>query len=93
VTSDQLLKRVRWVVVGGVTVLFVLVVALVFQIAIRLNNESQVRALLAEQSRLEQILRDAQFDMNYFDSPQFVEDWLRQHLGLGRPGQSIFVRP
>jgi len=91
-TSGQLLNRVRWIVVGSVALLFVLVVVLVFQIAIRLNSNSTVAALEREQEALQNQLINAERDISYFQSPEFIEDWAREHLGLGRPGQSIFTR-
>ena len=92
-TSTQLLRRIRLIVIGGVTVLFILATVLVFQIAIRMNNNSTVARLEAEQDSLRQQLQNANSDINYMQTWQFIEDYVRQHLGWGRPGQNIFVRP
>ena len=87
------MRRMRWIVVGSMTVLFVLATVLVFQIAIRMNSNSQVAALTAEQERLQILLQDTNREIDYFQTWQFIEDWAREHLGWGRPGQAIFVRP
>ena len=92
-SEEQVLRRLRWTVVVSVTVLFVLIVVLVFQIAIRLSNNAQINRLEAEQARLEQALQDANRDIDYFNTWQFIEDYARENLGWGRPGQGVFTRP
>lgn len=86
------MKRIRMGVVGGVTLAFILVTVLVFTIAIRLNHQSTENALLAEQRRLEQQLVNANRDIEYFETWDFIERYMRDHLGWGRPGQYIFQR-
>ncbi|MCL2586806.1 MAG: hypothetical protein FWE31_01040 [Firmicutes bacterium] len=92
-TSGQLMRRIRWVVVGGMTVFFILVTVLVFQIAIRMNNNRTLARLETEQAALREQLQRAGHEIEYMQTWQFIEDWAREHLGLGRPGQSEFVRP
>lgn len=79
------------VVVACVTVLFVLITVLAFQIAIRISHNNQYASLQAERARLEHQLRIAENDLDilYNDTDRFIREWAHS-MGWTRPGQSIF---
>jgi len=66
------LKRLKLIVVGAVTLLFILVVVLIFQIGTGANRSAEIR----RQERLLNDIRDQIYrlglDIEYFDSDRFI---------------------
>ena len=90
--NERIGRRLQLIVVASVTVLFILVTVMSFQLAIMSNRNNEIAALEAEQARLRQALEEAERDIYFYDTWDFIEEWARQNLGMGRPGQSFFVR-
>jgi len=90
--NERLQKRLKLIVVGAVTVFFILVIVLSFQLAIRSNRNGEEAALQAEQEWLLAALEQAEGSIIYFDTWEFVLQWARENLGIGLPNQSIVYR-
>ncbi|MCL2846195.1 MAG: hypothetical protein FWE38_00725 [Firmicutes bacterium] len=85
-------KRLQIVVVGAVTLLFTLVLVLVLIMSMNHTRLSRADALAMENARLEQQLRNIQNELEYMDTWQFILDYARDELGLGRPGQNHWTQ-
>lgn len=85
-------KRVQMIVVGAVTVMFVLIIVLAFQIAQRTSHANQLRSLAAEREALQNQINQAERDIGHFNSCRFVDEYAWQQLGWGRPGSTHFRR-
>jgi cell division protein FtsB len=73
-------------------VFFCLVLVLVVQ-TIVLNYQTQtLRTLNATEAALNQEIRTNGEIQNWLDSDRYIEEYILNKLGLGRPGVSIFRR-
>ena len=75
-TELQLKKKIQIVVASCLTLFFVLVTVLVFQFAIRINQDNQIYNLQQENAALQRQIDRAQLDTNYFLSDQFRIDFI-----------------
>jgi len=86
----KLKRRVKVFVVTAMSLFFVLVVVVVFQFAIRINNESTQNALEKQNEVLKQQIDRAKNDELYFRSEQFKRDYLFIIKNIGRLGDKTF---
>ena len=95
VEAEKKLKRKVQLIVGcAMTFLFVLVTALTFQFAIRINQRIMEANLIKENARLEQELKNIQGDIYYMteEYDKFLEEYALKVLGWGKDGQQIFEK-
>ena len=89
--QEQILKkRVQIVVAACLSLFFVLVTVVVFQFAIRINQDAQARALARQSDALRRQIEQAELDTAYFNSPEFPEDFAMRYLNKGKPGDKKF---
>jgi|GEM_PF-1283291 len=96
-TKETLPKKVKYIVIGAVSFLFVLVTVLIFQIGFSLSNNAQIRNLEAENARLDRQIEAAIRDLELMVQDgilceDFILEFALRELGWGRPGQVIFRR-
>ena len=93
VLNERQQKKLRLAVIASVTTMFVLIVVLAFQIAIRTNHANQEKALVAELDSIRHQKNLADRDISHFYTQRFIEEYAWKNLGWARPGSSIFERP
>jgi len=89
IDEKRLKRKVQLIVISAMSLFFVLVVAVVFTIAIRMNQQSTIRSLGKENISLEQQIERALNDATYFESEQFRYDYALRYLNRGRPGDKV----
>ncbi len=89
-SEKRLKKKIQLAVIGGITLLFALVTVLVFQFAVRINQRGLEKDLKSEQARLQRAIDDAELDIRYYQSSDFVDDYALKVLGWGKSGQEVF---
>jgi cell division protein FtsB len=87
----KLKRRVQIIVITAMSLFFVLVTVVVFQFAIRINQNHQIKSLTKQNATLAEQTQRAQADAKYFDSDEFVRDFAIRFLNRGRPGDKIFL--
>ena len=88
-TEQKLKKKVQIIVAACLSVFFVLVTVVVFQFAIRINQNNQVKAMTQQSEYLKQQIKQAEQDTIYFSSEQFKKDFELRYLNKGKPGDKI----
>ena len=87
----KLKRRIQIIVVTAMSLFFVLVTVVVFQFAIRIHQDAQIRALAKANRQLDQKIEQAQLDKDYYDSHEFKYDYALRHLNGGRPGDIVVL--
>jgi cell division protein FtsB len=87
----KLKRRVQITVIAAMSLFFVLVVVVVFQFAIRIYQESEIRALARSNEALYEQRERAKRDIEYIQSEEFILDQAMQHHNRGRPGDIIIL--
>ena len=85
----RLKRKVQAIVIAAMSLFFVLVTVVVFQFAIRINQENARKSLARENETLARQIELAKNDAAYFDSEQFWRDYALRYLNSGRPGDII----
>jgi len=88
--NQRNLKKVQLVVVGAVTLMFILVTVVTFQIALRISHNRMENDLRTARDRLENQMYIYENDLAHFETWRFIEEFALRHLGWGRPGESIW---
>jgi len=88
--EQKLKKKVQVIVATCLTLFFILVTIVVFQFAIRINQDGQERALKRQNDSLSQQINRAKYETEYFKTPEFQEDYALRYLNKGQQGDIIF---
>ena len=73
--EQKLKKKVQIIVASCLTLFFILVTVVVFQFAIRMNQDAQARALARQNETMRKQIEKAEQDIEYFNSPEFQKDY------------------
>ena len=79
--EQKLKKKVQIIVATALSLFFILVTVVVFQFAIRLNQDAQAKALERQGEILRKQINQAELDTAYFESPDFIKDYIAMYLG------------
>ena len=90
--QEQVQKRLRMIVVGGVTLAFVLITILGFVAAFNIHGGNEVARLEQENARLQERLNNLEAEMEWFNDFDFILEYARDNFNLGLPGSSIWTR-
>ena len=88
--EQKLKKKVQFIVATALSLFFVLVTVVVFQFAIRLNQDAQAKALARQGEVLRKQIQQAELDTAYFESPEFQSDYALRYFNKGKQGDKIF---
>jgi len=87
----KLKRKVQLIVISAISLFFVLCTVAVFQFAMIINRNAQIRTLDRQNAALQLQIDRALDDAQYFDSDQFVYDFALRHLNRGRPNDRVFL--
>ena len=87
--EQMLKKRVQIIVAACLSLFFVLVTVVVFQFAIRMNQDAQARALARQTEVMRKQIEQAEQDIEYFNSPEFQRDYASRYQNKGKPGDAV----
>ena len=87
----KLKRRIQIVVVAAMSLFFVLATIVVFQFAIRMYQDAQIRALDKANRELEKQIQLAIDKGEYYSSSEFKYDYALRHLYRGRPGDIVIL--
>ena len=73
---DDKLRRLKFIVVGAVSLLFILIVILIFQIGIGTNRTAQISRLERDIARMQDEIYRLINDANFLESDRFVLEFL-----------------
>ncbi|MCL2851154.1 MAG: hypothetical protein FWE01_02210 [Firmicutes bacterium] len=73
---EDRLRRLKFIVVGAVSLLFILVIVLVFQIGIGSNRNAQIRRHERDLRAMQDELYRLTNDTNFLESDRFVREFL-----------------
>jgi len=92
ITSEaKLKKKVQLIVASCLSLFFILCTVLIFQFAIRMNQDAQIRLLTDENNALVRQIDRARLDTTYFNSEQFRIDFALRFLNRGKSTDRIFM--
>lgn len=86
----KLKRKVQLIVITAMSLFFVLVTVVVFQFAIRINQESQKNSLKKQNAALQRQIDNALDETAYYNSKDFIYDFAARFLNRGRPNDIVF---
>lgn len=84
--EQKLKRKVQIIVACAMSLFFVLITALTFTFAIRLNQEAQIRHLEELGAQLRELEFDYSNDISYFKSLEFAESLALRYFDSGKDG-------
>ena len=82
---EDRLRRLKLIVVGAVSLLFILIVVLIFQIGIGANRTAQIRRHERDIARMNDEIYRLQNDEQCFESDRFILEYLLSQGWVVRP--------
>ena len=84
------LKR-QVIIYSLVAVLLIAIIALIYNISALAVGRSRERALEQQLFELNRIANDNNNEIDFRSSPEFIEQYAREHLELRNPNDTIFI--